>query len=187
MDVKFQGILWLWFFPGVSISRYIFPRGRFSVTFFGVGDWSFFSDITFFWGIRSTKIQFQGIYESYNHSLQDALVFKNLVIHTPVPIKNGIAHSKAKNPDPLKHNFFLIIPGNSTSFLINPWKFHLLFLWYPSLKVSCHLHPDQPVVLCLFFCFFFGITRNIELVKAIGSNLECIEWFEWIYQKWYKS
>ena len=37
-------------------------------------------------------IQFQEIYESDNHSFQDVLDFKNLLIHTPVWIKNGIAH-----------------------------------------------------------------------------------------------
>ena len=27
--------------------------------------------------------------------------------------------------------FFLITLGNSTLILINPWKFHMLFFWYP--------------------------------------------------------
>ena len=39
VDVKIQGILWLWFFPGVSVSKYIFPGGEFAHlargTFFG--------------------------------------------------------------------------------------------------------------------------------------------------------
>ena len=31
MDIKIQvGISWLWFFPGVSISRYIFHEGKFA-------------------------------------------------------------------------------------------------------------------------------------------------------------
>ena len=32
----------------------------------------------------------------------------------------------------IPYYFFLVsLLGNSTSFLINPWKFHMLFLWYP--------------------------------------------------------
>ena len=30
MDVKIQGVPWLGFLPGVSISRYIFPGGKFA-------------------------------------------------------------------------------------------------------------------------------------------------------------
>ena len=39
---------------------------------------------------------------------------------------------KGLKPRPLEilHNFFLIILGNSTLFLIKPWKFYLLFLQY---------------------------------------------------------
>ena len=40
---------------------------------------------------------------------------------------------KAKNKDPWKfHIIFSWLPfGNSTSFLVNPRKSHMLFLWYP--------------------------------------------------------
>ena len=33
MDIKIQSVPCLWCFPGVSISRYIFPGGKFTVTF----------------------------------------------------------------------------------------------------------------------------------------------------------
>ena len=33
-------------------------------------------------------------------------------------------------PLEIPHYFFLVTLGNSTSFLINPWKFHMLFLGY---------------------------------------------------------
>ena len=36
-----------------------------------------------------------------------------------------------QRPLEIPHYFFLVTLGNSTSFLINPWKFHMLFLWYP--------------------------------------------------------
>ena len=80
-------------FSGVSISRYIFPGGKLVVfTFFRVADSKNFLGIIFFSGIELFKIKFQGIYESNNHSFQGVLVFQNLVVHTPVWIKNGTAH-----------------------------------------------------------------------------------------------
>ena len=38
-----------------------------------------------------------------------------------------------QKPRPLEisHDFFLITPENSTSFLIEPWNFYMLFLQYP--------------------------------------------------------
>ena len=36
-----------------------------------------------------------------------------------------------QRPLEISHYFFLVTLGNSASFLINPWKLHLLFLWYP--------------------------------------------------------
>ena len=87
MNVKIQGDLW--FFPVVSMPRYIFPGGKLEqLTFSG---WEVFR-YQFFPRIKSIKIQFQGIYKSNNHSFQDVLVFKNLVVHTPVWMKNEIAH-----------------------------------------------------------------------------------------------
>ena len=100
---KNPGDCLIMFFPGVSFSRYIFPGGKFAqLPFSGWENDNVFSDIISFWGIKLTKIQFQGIYESDNHSFQDILVFKKLVVHTPVWIKNGIAQyskpSKLKVP-----------------------------------------------------------------------------------------
>ena len=53
----------------------------------------------------------------------------------------------------IPHYFFLVTPGNSTSLLINPRKFHMLFLWYP--RKSHILNP--PSLLPLFF--FSGIAQ----------------------------
>ena len=47
-------------------------------------------------GVKLSKIQFQGIYESNSHSFQSVLVFKNLVVHTLVLTKNGITHLQKK-------------------------------------------------------------------------------------------
>ena len=99
MNVKIQGTLWLgiWFFHGFLSQGIIFPGGKFAqLPFSGVGEWWFFSDIisfVFLRDIKSKKIQFPmpRIYESDNHFFQDVLVFKNLIIYTPVWIKNGIA------------------------------------------------------------------------------------------------
>ena len=54
-----------------------------------------------------------------------------------------------QRPLEIPHYFFLGNHGNSTSFLINPWKFHMLFLWYP-LK----FHILNPLVW-----IFSGITH----------------------------
>ena len=76
-----QGVPWLWFFPKVSILRYIFPGDIFAeFTFFGVADSKIFSGVIFSRGIELSKTKFQGIYESNNHSFQGVLVFKNLVV-----------------------------------------------------------------------------------------------------------
>ena len=45
------------------------------------------------------------------------------------PLEN--LRPKTKTPVETSHHFFLIIPEKFTSFLINPWKFHGLFLQYP--------------------------------------------------------
>ena len=43
-----------------------------------------------------------------------------------------VRRPKTKTPGlEILHYFFLITLGNSTSFLINPCKFHMLFLWHP--------------------------------------------------------
>ena len=41
-----------------------------------------------------------------------------------------IPRPKTKTPLEIPHYFFFTL-GNSTSFLDNPWKFNMLFLWYP--------------------------------------------------------
>ena len=41
--------------------------------------------------------------------------------------------------------------GNSTSFLIDPWNFHMLFLQYPS-----KFHVPQPLLLCWHLDFFWN-------------------------------
>ena len=90
IDVKIQGIPWLWFSLGVSISRYIFPVGKFAQLPF----WGGRLLLPLFWGIifskGLSKIKFQGIFVSNNRLFQGILVFKNLVVHTSVWIKNEI-------------------------------------------------------------------------------------------------
>ena len=55
-----------------------------------------------------------------------------------------IPSPKTKTPGNSTWFFFLVTPGNSTSFLINLWKFHMLFLWYPW---KFHIFNPLP---CLF-------------------------------------
>ena len=54
----------------------------------------------------------------------------------------------------IPHYFFLATPGNSTSLLINPRKFHMLFLWYT--RKFHILNPPSPSPL---FVFFSGIAQ----------------------------
>ena len=47
-------------------------------------------------------------------------------------LPTSLGNSKTKNQNPwleIPHYFFLVTLGNSTLFLINPWKFYMLFLW----------------------------------------------------------
>ena len=44
----------------------------------------------FFQRVALSKIKFQWIYELNNYLFQGILISKNLVVHTPVWIKNGI-------------------------------------------------------------------------------------------------
>ena len=97
MDEKIQGVPWLWFFPGVSISRYIyFPGGKSVqlVIFFRCGGLKIFFIYQFFpRDHKSTKIQFQGINKSTNRFCKDVYFFqKNVIIHTDTLDKKCIAH-----------------------------------------------------------------------------------------------
>ena len=47
-------------------------------------------------------------------------------------------HTIVLDPLEIPHYFFLVTLVNSTSFLINPWKFHMPFLWYPW---KFHIYP----------------------------------------------
>ena len=76
--------------PAVSYITILFSAGWETDE---TGDYNLYH---FFRGIELSKIQFQGIYESNNHSSRVyyyEVVFTNLVFHTPVLtwIKNGIA------------------------------------------------------------------------------------------------
>ena len=81
------------FFQGINLHTCYFRYGRFNFFFGG--------------GVKLSKIQFQGIYESNSHSFQSVLVFKNLVVHTLVLTKNGITHLQKKNVFSFGHGSIL--------------------------------------------------------------------------------
>ena len=56
-------------------------------------------------------------------------------------------HKIVLDPLEIPHYFSLVTLGNSTSFLINPWKFHMPFLWYPW---KFHIYPLPPVLFWFF-------------------------------------
>ena len=69
-----------------------------------------------------------------------------------------IPRPKTKTPLEIPHYFFFTL-GNSTSFLDNPWKFNMLFLWYP--------WPWKFHILnSLLFFFFSGIAHCISSFKG---------------------
>ena len=70
MDVKIQWVPWSWFFQGFLFQSIFFQGLNLHSYLFRGGRLKIFSGIIFFRGIKSTKIQFQGIYKSNNHSFQ---------------------------------------------------------------------------------------------------------------------
>ena len=82
----------------------------------------------------------------------------------------SLGNSKVKNQETKtpgnSTNFSLVALGNSTSFLINPWKFHMLFVWY-----HCKFHilnPPAPSPPCLFFFWNSPMCtdpRNLQIIK----------------------
>ena len=75
-------------------------------------------------------------------------------------------NSKDKNQDPWKFHtiFFLIIPGNSTSFFIDSWSFHIPF--FQSLWKFHVLNPPSPPM----FVFFWN--SPLEVVTASCTCFE---------------
>ena len=71
----------------------------------------------------------------------------------------GNANAKNKRPLEIPHLFSLVTLWNST-FLMNPWKFHILFLWY-----LCKFHILSPSC----FDFFWNSP------KSRGWALFCLE------------
>ena len=68
-----------------------------------------------------------------------------------------IPRPKTKTPLEIPHYFFFTL-GNSTSFLDNPWKFNMLFLWYP--------WPWKFRILNSLLFFFSGIAHCISSFKG---------------------
>ena len=76
--------------------------------------------------------------------------------------------SKAKNQDPWKFHtiFFLIMPGNSTSFLLTPGVSRLCFFNPPGNSMSSPPPPRLPQ-----FLFFIGIPSPLEVVTASQTEI----------------
>ena len=68
--------------------------------------------------------------------------------------------------------FFLVTLWNSTSFLINPWKFRSLFIWYP-----WKFHILNPACLVLFWSFELGTGAWVKMRRFNAfSNMNTINW-----------
>ena len=82
-----------------------------------------------------------------------------------------ILRPKTKTPGrEIPHGYFLITPGNSTLFFIDPKKSHLLFLQYPW---KFHI-LDPP---CLVFFYSSPINAIVKQVSASTYQHFC-------YQRW---
>ena len=66
---------------------------------------------------------------------------------------------------------FLVTLWNSTSFLINPWKFHMLFLWYP-----WRFHILNPTCLIFFWNSPFSAE---DITSEYGSLLRLEYFYYW--------
>ena len=64
-------------------------------------------------------------------------------------------------------------PWNSTSFLINPWKFHMLFLWYP-----WKFHFLNPPCLGFFWNSPF-VTLPLEILEKTKLHLQVFHKVVW--------
>ena len=60
----------------------------------------------------------------------------------------------------IPHYSFLVTLGNSTLFIINPWKFHMLFLWYPWKLHILNIVKPHP------FLFDFFWNSPLEIPRA---------------------
>ena len=76
-----------------------------------------------------------------NREVEDILFWKAPLEFSEKPLFYFIQGQKER-PLEIPHHFFLDTFWNFSSFLINPWKFHMLFLWYPE---KFHiLNPPPP-------------------------------------------
>ena len=90
--------------------------------------------------------------------------FCKIVLH---PLE--ILRSKTKTNE-IPHDFFLITPGNYTLFLINPWKFRMLFLGYPGNSISSttpvwFFFSNNPLIV-LSSSAFYSSTLTLLRVKC---------------------
>ena len=83
---------------------------------------------------------------------------------------------KTERPLEIPHHFFLASLVNSTLFLINPWKLHIIivFLWSPCPGNSISSNP--PVLCCLCLDFFWTSPPNVFLLllDTIYTQVHCI-------------
>ena len=88
-------------------------------------------------------------------------------LEIPQIFLTSLGNSKVKNQETKtpgnSTNFSLVALGNSTSFLINPWKFHMLFVWYHCKFHILNLPPPPPPHLHPV-CFFFGTAQCVQIL-----------------------
>ena len=130
-----------------------------------------------------------GIFHFFTLTLKipDKTKLSSWIFHNIVLDPLEVSRPKIKTPV-IPHYFFLVTLGNSTSFLINPWKFHMLFLWY---HWKFHILnparlPSPPSVSFFFWNSPLAIHETAainEITVKIDHVLFTCNWFI-VLRKW---
>ena len=103
------------------------------------------------WGYTFLKHP-PGIFHFFTLTLEilDKTKLNPWMLHKIVldPLEIPIQGQKQR-PLEIPHYFFLVTLGNSTLFLINTWKFDMLFLWY-LLEIPYPQPPPPPLPVRIF-------------------------------------
>ena len=103
--------------------------------------------------------------------------FHRIVLQHHVTLGNSMAKKQDSCMEiPSTWMFFLSPPQNSTSFLIDPSNFHMLFLQYPWTFHFLHPPPHPTPTPTPHFNFSFFWNSPITQFKAAFSCVCCVVW-----------
>ena len=117
-----------------------------------------FRYFSFFWVVISTmgysrKKSKWGVEDILLKTLLEIFIFFTLPLEIADKTKLSpwIFHKIVLDPMEIPHYSFLVTPGNSTLFLINHWKFHMLSLYTLGYPPPClDFSRNSPIYVVLF-------------------------------------